>query len=101
MNIRMIVSKQDLCNVEVPQETSTYKPVEHCALIDLTLNGAAKEGFNLTGEKYRASNDGRIATAYYDFQFGDDPEIGLRVAWQNSYNKQVSLKYAIGVNVFV
>ncbi len=33
--------------------------------------------------------------------FGEDADISIMIAWQNSYNKKVSLKFAIGTWVFV
>ena len=96
-----LITAQELCNVQVPTETRTYKPVPYCDLIDLTLNGAKEVGLNLIGTTYRATDNKQVATARYDFSYGDDPEMGLSIAWQNSYNKQVSLKFAIGAHVFV
>ncbi len=101
MQIRTIVSLEDLKAVPVPEQTASYKPVSHESLVDLTLEASDKNGFMLRKENYFAAEGGKIVTAYYDFNFGDDPEIGLRIAFQNSYNKKVSLKYAIGINVFV
>lgn len=95
-----LTTRQDVCNVQVSEETRTYKPVEHCKLIDVTLEAAQKHGFSLRDDKYMMANKGQIATAYYDFNFGSE-ETGLRVAWQNSYNKSVTLKFAIGQTVFV
>lgn len=96
-----VVTEQELCNVIVPKETRTYKPVPYCDLIDLTKKGAKEVGLVLRGEMYRATANKQIATARYDFNYGTDPEMGLSIAWQNSYNKQVSLKFAIGAHVFV
>lgn len=96
-----IVDSNYLCNVTIPIQTSTYKPVSHRQLIDFTLESLYKHGFVVKEGKYLAASSGKIATAYYDTNYGGDPEMGLRIAWQNSYNKQVSLKFAIGANVFV
>lgn len=96
-----LVTSYELCDVPVPKETKTYKPVPYCDLIDLTLNGAKEVGLELINATYRATENKQIATARYDFSYGTDDEMGLSIAWQNSYNKQVSLKFAIGAHVFV
>lgn len=95
------VDKRALCEIPVPDQTSTYKPISYCTLIDLTLKYTEEAGLVLKSEKYTSTGNGMIATGIYDFDYGDDPELGLRIAWQNSYNKQVSLKFAIGAHVFV
>lgn len=96
-----VTTATDLIAISVPTQTNTYKPISHKQLIHLTLEQANKNGFILTNTNYRVSHSGKVATAYYDFNFGNDNEIGLRVAWQNSYNKQISAKYVIGAHVFV
>lgn len=98
---RFKLSAADLISVPLPSETDSYKPVSHKSLIDITLQCAKESGFDLRTERYAGNKTGTIATAYYDFNYGGDPEMGLRIAWQNSYNKQVTLKFAIGGNVFV
>jgi hypothetical protein len=97
----MEVTRQELLDVTIPTQTNRYKPVSHGNLINMTLEHIDKAGFVVKKETYTAAQKGLIATAYYDLEYGGDPEVGLRVAWQNSYNKQVSLKYALGLNVFV
>jgi hypothetical protein len=60
-----------------------------------------KQGFTVTKSIYRSAAQGLIGQGEYHINYGDDPEMGLMLAWQNSYNKQVSFKYAIGAHVFV
>lgn len=96
-----IKSEEELCKVPIPLSTSTYKAVPYCDLIDLTKNGIKKIGLDLKNEIYTATKDGRVATARYDLDYGNDPDMSLSIAWQNSYNKQVSLKFAIGAHVFI
>lgn len=90
-----------LVSTPVPQQTNTYKPVSHGQLIDLTLNGIEKAGFKLNTELYSASKDGQIANGRFSISNVADNEMCLEIAWQNSYNKQLSLKFAIGAHVFI
>jgi len=99
--LKKVDTKADICAIPIPKQTSTYKPIPYCDLINYTLDAAAEQGLILKNEVYKTANDGMIVSAYYDFEYGDDPELGLRIAWQNSYNKKVSLKFAIGAHVFV
>lgn len=94
-------TKETLINVVKPQETSWYKPVEHERLIDLTLNGILQSGFELDKEEYSASQDGLIANGKYTIRNIADNEMQIQIGWQNSYNKRISLKWAIGTHVFI
>lgn len=93
--------KELVTAVPVPQQTRTYKPVSNAQLIDLTLEGINRAGFNLDRESYSLASDGQIATGKFTLSNVQDSEMQIQIAWQNSYNRMVSLKFAIGVRVFV
>lgn len=90
-----------LTKVPIPAQTETYKPVSHGSLISLTIQAIRDCGFTLEREIYSASADGNVATGRYLIRFGNDSDISIMIAWQNSYNKKVTLKFAIGTWVFV
>lgn len=90
-----------LIRAELPAQTRTYKPVSHEQLMDVTLEGIYKAGFKLDQEMYLSSNDHQIATGRYTISNVADSEMQLQIGWQNSYNKQVSLKFAIGVQIMI
>lgn len=94
-------TKGMLVQTPVPHMTRTYKPVSHGQLIDLTLNGIEKAGFTLDKEIYSAAMDGNIANARYTISSVQDSEMSLMIGWQNSYNKKLSLKFAIGAHIIV
>jgi hypothetical protein len=96
-----VTTLESIKKVPIPAQTSSYKPVSHAKLVDLTLDGASKAGFSVNKESYLSARNGNIVTAYYDLNYLGDKEMGMRIAWQNSYNKAVTLKFAIGGNVFV
>jgi len=90
-----------LIATSVPVETKTYKPVSHSQLIDLTLNGIEKAGFKLDKEIYSSARDGKIANGRYTISNVADSEMQLQIGWQNSYDKTVSLKFAIGTRILI
>lgn len=95
------VSKQILLNAELPQQTRTYKPIEHQRLIDLTLESIGGAGFELGSELYSAARDGQVANGRYTIKNVADSEMELQIGWQNSYDKSLSLKFAIGTKIFI
>lgn len=94
-------SEAELRRIPLPEETATYKPVSHGELIDVTMDALSKAGFQLSSATYESAREGMIANARYVIKNVSDEEMALMVAWQNSYNKQISLKFAIGTHVFV
>jgi hypothetical protein len=94
-------TKELIMNTVVPVQTRTYKPVSHSQLVDLTLNSIEKAGFKLDKETYSSANNGQIANGRFSISNVADNEMQLQIGWQNSYNKQLTLKFAIGTRIFI
>ena len=94
-------ARQYLLNAQVPQETKTYKPVSHQQLMDLTLESITSAGFELETETYSGARDGQVANGRYTIKNVADSEMQLQIGWQNSYDKSLSLKFAIGTRIFI
>ena len=90
-----------LMTAPVPSRTDSYTPIPHGTIIKNTIDTLDNHGFKVKQTRYRSSTDGLIGSGEYHLEYGGDPEMGLMLAWQNSYNKQVTFKYAIGAHVFV
>jgi hypothetical protein len=95
------ITRSALIAVPTPEETRTYRPVTHEQLIDLTVNSISGAGFKLDSEKYSAAREGQIANGHFTISNVADSEMKLQIGWQNSYNKQLSLKFAIGARIFI
>jgi hypothetical protein len=95
------VTKQILLNAELPQQTKTYKPISHEQLIDLTLNSIQGAGFELGTELYSSARAGQVANGRYTIKNVADSEMELQIGWQNSYDKSLTLKFAIGTKIMI
>ena len=85
----------------VPQQTRTYKPVSHEELMNLTLESIHQAGFTLDQELYTSARDGQVANGKFTIKNVADSEMQLQIGWQNSYDKSLSLKFAIGTKIFI
>jgi len=94
-------TKYFLTGTELPKETRTYKPVSHGQLIDLTLESIHQAGFRLDTETYSSAREGNIANGKFTISNVADKEMQLQIGWQNSYDKSMSLKFAIGTRILV
>lgn len=97
-----IVKRDQLDLVKVPEETESYIPVPHYDLASKFLNVSQDllTGFNLVGENYALARQGQQLFALLKFQ-KDNSEIGLSVAFRNSYDRSMSVGLAIGGSVFI
>jgi len=94
-------AKERLYSAPLPEKTESYTPIAHSDIDVQTQKVLKEQGFSVSKIIYRSSVDGRVGQAEYHINYGDDPEMGLMIAWQNSYNKLISFKYAIGAYVMV
>lgn len=94
-------AKSQLLGASLPTQTKTYKPISHQQLMDLTLESIYSAGFELADESYQSARDGNVATGRYTIKNVADHEMQLQIGWQNSYDKSVSLKFAIGTRILV
>ena len=96
-----LTAMERLYATPLPERTDSYTPISHRVIDEKTRETLNSLGFTMSKSYYRASTDGLVGQAEYHINYGNDPEMGLMVAWQNSYNKAVSFKYAVGAHVFV
>ena len=83
----------------LPNHADTYTVIKHEDVINLCINELEQAGFNIIGETYRATSLGDIATGVYKVSYGNDPDLGIMLAWTNSYNKQVAFNCTSGAYV--
>lgn len=88
-----------LSSIQV-ESTNTYTAITHKDIIDKTRDLLSKHNINIVSEIYHHCNDGQIAQGKYLLGV-QNSDYGLELAWQNSTNKQVSFKYAVGNQTFV
>ena len=96
-----LTPKSRLFMAPLPVETRTYKPVSHRELSDVTLEAIHDAGFKLGTHKYTSAKEGLIANGRYTITDVADSEMQLEIGWQNSYDKSLSLKFAIGTRIMI
>jgi len=93
------VSRDVLLDASLPQATKTYTVISHKFVIDTLKEKLDARGFVITNEIYSATDQAQIAYGIFHINYGNDPELGMMLAFQNSYNKQ--LKFSCAVGAFV
>lgn len=92
-------TKQELRLVEV-ESTKSYTAITHKEVIDLVDDLCKQFGIDIISEQFYSTEEGKIAEGHYTFGFTDG-EMSLQFVWQNSTNKKVSFKCALGISVAV
>ena len=96
------VTKEQLDLVPVPEQTESYMPVSHYHLADkfLTISQDILRDYTLIGENYGIARQGNQLFAVLKFQ-NEKADLGLSIAFRNSYDRSMAIGMAIGASVFV
>lgn len=90
-----------LSKLPLPPATDSYHPMSHKQVIALTMEALKQSDLRVISSEYVAARSGKQGMGIYHITGAEDKEMGIRLAWQNSYDKSLALKWAIGANVFV
>lgn len=88
--------------VPLPKQTESYMPVAHSDLVkyvETELTEMLPE-YKLQKNTYALGNSGQYLFGMASFSNGDD-YMGPSIAYRNSYNKDFSVGFAFGAQVFV
>jgi len=95
------MEKEELFAVKVPMSTSTYKPVSHRDMYEQTKDLLDKSGIIVANETMQANGAGTQLITTMDIRHPESSEMGMRIAYRNSYNKTMSVGYVAGANVWI
>jgi hypothetical protein len=98
--LRTPISKNALKKVPRPLATESYAPVPHIKVIDITLEELEKSGFKVLSEGYHMAKNGLQARGDYEIST-KDKEMHMKLAWNNSYDKTLPLRWGMGAHVIV
>lgn len=99
--MKYLVTEQFLKNVEVPLETSTYKPVEHRIVIDTIEETLYKANIDILKKNFLSTNKGNQVTFHYTLDLSDDKEQAIQIIAQNSYDKSLSFRLVSGSKIII
>lgn len=85
-----------MIGAKLPEKTSSYTPISHSSVISRVRSEIVSAGYIITGEDYRATNDGQIAVGTFRMNYKSDPHIDLCANFINSYNKQYAFRFSLG-----
>lgn len=93
-------SETELLEVPVPNKTLTYSPISHREIIEGIKEQLDIKGFKIKTSNYKANHEGTKLIGYYGIEHTDS-ELGIMMAFRNSYNKTMSAGLAIGGQVWI
>lgn len=96
-----MITELDLYRAKVPMATDSYSPVSHKDIIETLGEELDKRNMKVIKQKYNASADMNRVIGYYDIEFDNDQEMGLRFGFRNSYDKSMSVAAISGTNIWI
>ena len=93
---------EQLEEIPIPQETSSYKPVAHHELANTlkTMTLDLMPEYLHSHSQYGVTREGQKLFGVHTFKNGD-ANLGFSVGFRNSYDRTLSIAVALGARVFV
>ena len=88
-------------DAEVPEETESYQPISHKALVTLIELRLVDAGYTIIRHSVQQNISGTRAVGTFIVQRAGHDELTMMLAWTNSYDKSLAIKLASGASVFV
>lgn len=95
------MDKLDLYNVRIPASTDSYSAVSHQNIIEAVYEQLDKRNLQVVNEKYNVAANGDKVIGYFDMNYMGNSEMGMRLAFRNSYDKSMSVAFVAGTQVFI
>jgi hypothetical protein len=95
------MTRKDLYLVPVPEATESYSPVSHKNIIRKVETQLHKKDMEIASESFNVGRDGNQLIGYMDIRHTSSNELGMRIAYRNSYDKSMSVAFVAGSNVWI
>jgi hypothetical protein len=95
------IKEQELFEVPVPRKTESYSPVSHKSFIEAVKENLDKHHLAIANANYRVTSNGQQVIGTYDIKQEGFDELGMKLAFRNSYNKTMSAALVAGSNVWI
>lgn len=96
----MSTMELDIVKAPVPIKTETYTPISHASIITSIENYCSNNGLTILDRSYNTNTSNSQVTGKFTLS-QNDGEMGSMIAFQNSYDKSLSVKFAMGASVFI
>lgn len=91
----------DLYQVRVPVATDSYAPVSHRNVVEAVKEQLDIHNLKASNSWYHTARDGQQLIGYMDIKRPGYEELGLRLAFRNSYDKSMSVAFVAGAMAWI
>lgn len=95
------ILEEQIFKAPVPPQTDSYTPVSHANIVNAVQEEADKRGLKIKDKQYWTNRQDQQVTGKFNIIVPGDDEMGMMVAFRNSYDRTMSLGFAAGGNVWI
>jgi len=96
-----ISTEMIILDAKLPRKTQSYSPVSNKLLIDTIQESIQKCGMKIDSKSFSQTNNGNVCNGRFVIADVADDIMQLQIGFQNSYDKTLSLKFAVGTQIIV
>jgi len=94
------MNKEELYQVPIPIATDSYSPVSHQNIIETVEEQLDKVNLSIEKSTFNTGREGKQLIGYMDIK-SSFSELGMRIAFRNSYDKTMSVAFTAGSVVWI
>jgi hypothetical protein len=95
------MNKEELLEVELPERTKSYSPVSHEVILKTIYKELKKREMEVVSEKFKIAREGNQVIGLLNIKSEGSDEMGMSLAFRNSYDKSMSIAFVAGSNVWI
>jgi hypothetical protein len=95
------ITEIELLSVQTPPKTASYSPVSHRSFMEAIQEELDKNNLVVSNKNYKVNKGGNQVIATYDIKQAGYSELGMRLAWRNSYDKSMTAALVSGSTVWI
>jgi hypothetical protein len=95
------MTKEELLKVELPERTKSYPPVSHKVILKTIYKELEKREMEVVSETFKIAREGNQVIGHLNIKSENSDEMGMSLAFRNSYDKSMSIAFVAGSNVWI
>ena len=95
------MDRNELFLVNVPEATVSYAPVAHRHLVETIDEELYRRNIRIAQERFSTAREGKQLIGYMDIKYQENEDLGMRIAFRNSYDKSMSAALVAGSVVWI
>jgi len=95
------MTRELIYSIPIPKKTESYSPVSNRAIVSKIERRLHENNMEIENEKYNIGRSGNQVIGLMSIRHNDNKDIGMQIAWRNSYDKSKTIAFVAGGHAWI